>query len=983
MPSNKTFEKLFNSLNPQQRQAVESIEGPVMVLAGPGTGKTQVVALRIAQILQNTQLTASNILALTFTEAGVVALRERLAFIIGAPAYQVTISTFHGFASRVIALFPHVFIQTQVLSQLSDADRFVILTRIIDNDNSLKLLRPIRKPDLFIGEIIKAIRTCKQENISPKQLRELAKQDSTPGEKQTKVAQQAKENQYYRLQELADIYEQYQQELTKRGYYDYEDMITYVVTALQDNADVRAYFQERYQYILVDEYQDTNNAQNTLVEVLAGFFTSPNLFVVGDDKQAIYRFQGASVANMLHFQQKYPAMKVISLTQNYRSTPEIINAASLLISHNQNQIDRFMPQIASKLISVAKAAKKPLLVALPSPIMEFEYLVTKLSELHRGNDIPWHQIAVLWRRNSDVSAFRSYCEKADLPIAGSVSTNLMAEPQIQVLIKVLEAIVNPNNDAALLSTLRLMVAPSQVTELLRVFQESKSTEYSLLSYCQGHGSQTLKNLVEKIVTWHKDAPLLPIAELLEKILQETGIVAAIQGSAKPIDGLDLLGAFYEEACSFASRNQEAILADWLEYIRLMRENNIQININRSTAQHEGVFIGTLHSAKGLEFEAVLLAGVNDRSWSSRTARQLIKLPSEIVGLKKWEDNEEEDERRLFYVGMTRAKRILICSYASESSDGRTLLPCQYVVEIDPLVDKQTVTYSSAEIAKATVRLLTPVQVTVLSASQLRFIREKINEKPFTYSDLRAYQTCPRQYLLSRILKLPVLPPFTLLYGNAVHKSLEIFFREYRSRRILPSKERLLEHFHTAVFQGVPYSLRSETFTHGSQVLSQFYDAKSQHWPIPVGVEYDFVSHHVQLGDIWISGKFDRIDPADSSGATVRVVDYKTVATAKTRNEIEGKTKNSDGSLMEQLTYYALLAQMDPMFTWKVKDFTLEFIDDKATFREEQFVIAPQETKKLSEIITETYGQILQQSDFSHTRDSFDKGCEICEAFPEF
>jgi ferredoxin-NADP reductase len=442
---NSEFARALRRLNAEQLKAVQTIEGPVMVLAGPGTGKTQVVAMRVAQILQQTQLGAQNVLALTFTEAGVTALKQRLTTLIGEDAYRVTVATFHGFARQVIETFPYVFAKTQPLTQLGDLERFVLLEEIVAGQ-ALKALQPIRAPRYFLQEISQAIRQCKQEAVTPEILQDLAEQEYRSGQatKLTKVAAAALEAAYQRRLELARVLEAYQTELTARSLYDYEDLILLVTDALQNDVDVRSYFQERYQYLLVDEYQDTNNAQNALVEALADFFTRPNLFVVGDDKQAIYRFQGASVANLLHFQKRYPDIAVISLKENYRSTPEILAVAEKLIGHNQHQITQYLPDVTTALTSTRPSGTTPQVVMLDSLLAEQAFIRETLQKL-KADGVAWSEMAVLWRTNAQARQLRQFLLKNDIPVAASDERNLFGQPEITLFLQVLTAVADPLN----------------------------------------------------------------------------------------------------------------------------------------------------------------------------------------------------------------------------------------------------------------------------------------------------------------------------------------------------------------------------------------------------------------------------------------------------------------------------------------------------------------------------------------------------------
>jgi len=311
----------------------------VIVIAGPGTGKTQILTLRIASILRKTDVPPDAVLALTFTEAGVSAMRKRLISIMGSPAYRVGIFTFHGFCNDVIKCFPEEFPRIIGSTNVSDIDKIVIIKELIEK-TSLKLLKPYGDTFYYLDPVRKKISELKRENISPNELELRIKNNelrfkNIPDllhekgvyEGKMKGKYEAMRKSIEKNKELLKLYRAYENVLAERKLYDYEDMILEVIRALEKKEDFRLRLQEEYQYILADEHQDANNAQNKLLELLTSFHDDPNLFIVGDEKQAIYRFQGASLENFLYFKKKFPSAREIILEENYRSTQTILDAA--------------------------------------------------------------------------------------------------------------------------------------------------------------------------------------------------------------------------------------------------------------------------------------------------------------------------------------------------------------------------------------------------------------------------------------------------------------------------------------------------------------------------------------------------------------------------------------------------------------------------------------------------------------------------------
>jgi DNA helicase-2/ATP-dependent DNA helicase PcrA len=974
MPNAK-FAREFAKLNPEQKETVETIEGPVMVLAGPGTGKTQVVAMRIGQILSKSHANARNILALTFTEAGVMALRARLIDIIGPDAYQVTISTFHGFANEVIGIFPYAFELPATTSNLDELETHQIIDKIVRALPGLDLLRPARVPNHHVGAIISAIKTLKQEAVTPENLLKLAK--INPSKSTTKAAIETAARQEGVLRELVLVYQEYQAHLLKNQLYDYEDMILFVNKSLTSSPEIKQYLQERYQYILVDEYQDTNNAQNALVESLADFFDKPNLFVVGDDKQAIYRFQGASVANMLHFSKKYPDIKVISLKTNYRNPLPVIDCAAKLISYNQQQLSTYL-DINTDLHAASKITSPPLLVTFATRQTQYSGIVEHCHKrLHEGHDA--NQIAILFRSNREVQEFRSIAQTLGLSTAGAQSADLLEEPIIRALLNILRAINEPTNSYRILAALPCLerqVTAIEISEALK----GRKTNHPLLDELTSQRrlpdvSRAASTLRELIIS-QKSSSLL---ELLLKIVSKCCQTAEGDGN-RALDRLEIIHAFLDKSKQLIARQPTLGVKGLVEYFQLLQDYRISIPVRRAAPESKGVSVSTVHGAKGLEFETVIMANVGADSWHVRSSRSVIKLPGKIADIKNWKEDQLEDERRLFYVGLTRAKKELILTQSKTRDDGIESLPSQFVVEVDQLLKKEEVVSSPEKASSLLSSLLLPVASTLLTKSQDDFVKERITNSPFSYTHYRSYLTCPRRYLLRNVLKLPEPPSFALQYGSAVHKAFELYFKQYGQTKVKPGKDRLIKGFCDAIQRELTGAELEQTLKKGSDLLSSYYDQKAESWLMPVGVEYSFYTHHVELENIWLTGKFDRIDPIDPIARTVRVVDYKTGSKPKTRGQIEGTTKDSDGEIKQQLTFYALLAARDRMFPFNVRELVISSVDDGGKFTDEVFTVNAEDIALLEKSIVATYHEIQARKDFPHLGESYEHGCELCALF---
>ncbi len=974
------FAREFDKLNSEQKQAVETIEGPVMVIAGPGTGKTQVVALRIAQILFKTQVSSRNILALTFTEAGVTALQERLVDIIGPDAYQVTVATFHSFCNEVISTFPYAFELPATTSNLDELETRQIVDKIIQTLPGLNLIRPARVPNRHIEAIISAIKTLKQEAVSPDQLQKLAPSTlPAKSDKTTKTAEATAKRQAEILEELALVFRAYQSHLTEHQLYDYDDMILFVYQSLSTKPEIKQYLQERYQYILVDEYQDTNNAQNVLVEALADFFTTPNLFVVGDDKQAIYRFQGASVANMLHFAKYYPDIKIISLKKNYRNPKLVIDCASKLIANNQQQLSSYL-KIETDLQADSILVSQPKLMLYPSRQAEYAGIVESCRQRLRDGQDPG-QIAVLLRTNSEVRDWRSVAETLGLAVAGAQSADLLAEPIIRGLLNILRAVNEPTNSYRVLAALPYLeqeVTAIEIAEALKNRRPNRPLLDGLISQRRLPAVSQAASRLRQLIVRQKSLNLI---ELMLMIVSQCSLTMDRRDN-RGLDRLEIIHAFLDRAKHLLARQPGIGVKGLVEYWQLLQDYRLAIPVRRATPESLGVKVMTVHGAKGLEFETVIMANVGADSWRERANRSIIKLPSQIAEVKNWRENQQEDERRLFYVGMTRAKKELVLTMSETCDDGRATLPSQFITEIDDCLKSVVVVMTNQATKELLANLLQPVSATILTERQNNYIKEKINQSPFSYTHYRAYQTCPRQYLLRNILKLPSPPSYNLQYGSAVHKALELYFKQYSQTKVKPSRDQLIEGFRAAISQDLTGLELERTLKKGSDSLANYFEKKSADWLRPVGVEYSFYSHHVLLNDLWLTGKFDRIDPIDPAARFVRVIDYKTGSKPKTRGQIEGTTKDSDGETKRQLVFYALLAKHDRIFPFLVRELAIASVDDAGKFTDEIFTVNAEEIIVLEKDILATHQEIIARTDWPHTRSQFDHGCELCLAFPD-
>ena len=425
------FDKAYKELNSAQKDAVDTIEGPVMVIAGPGTGKTQILTLRIANILKETDTKPENILALTFTEAGARAMRDRLHTYTGQSAYRVNIHTFHEFAGALIRQYPDAYERAVGGRPATDLEKVSIVEEIIES-GKVKSLRPHGNPVFYVKPIMSALSLMKREYITPDGFVEIISRQETAlsatpklhekGAHKGKVRSeyQKLEKELTKNRELLFVYRAYDALLTERNLFDFEDMIFETVQALEKNEDMLRDLQERFQYILADEHQDVNGSQNRILELLSNFHERPNLFVVGDEKQGIFRFQGASLENFLYFEEQFPHTKVIALTQNYRSVQKVLDLSHELITQVETPASELRIALRSNKTEQGTIERR----TFSHEAIEEEDVVSAIKNLVEQG-VEKKEIAVIVRSNKEVEAFATMLRKEGLPVHATADGDIL------------------------------------------------------------------------------------------------------------------------------------------------------------------------------------------------------------------------------------------------------------------------------------------------------------------------------------------------------------------------------------------------------------------------------------------------------------------------------------------------------------------------------------------------------------------------------
>ncbi|MFA6095325.1 MAG: ATP-dependent DNA helicase [Candidatus Paceibacterota bacterium] len=962
------FDRAYAGLNAEQKRAVDAIEGPVMVIAGPGTGKTTMLTLRIANILRVTDTPPDAILALTFTESGVRSMRRKLAEIVGPAAYRVRIHTFHGFANDVIKTYPDRFPRIIGSEHLEDMDALRLGEEIIEG-GGFELIRPKNDPTYYVEKALGAVQELKRDAVTSaafetflkKREKEISSADDLYHQKgqyagKMKGAYKDELEKVARARELARFYGEYEARLEESRLYDYEDMIMEVVRALEDDEAFSLRIQEAFIYILADEHQDANKSQNRLLEALSAFHENPNLFIVGDEKQAIFRFQGASLENFLYFKEKFPKATSVTLSDNYRSSQPILDAAHSLISWN--------PVPDESLRKELRAARDPKgskisVVSAEDPIAECAYAAGEIASLI-GGGVPASEIAVLVRDNKRADGVKRALGARGIAVAESTKGDIFMHPYVEAFVAFLTLLSRPSDKELLGRALVAAFLGIDAIDASKALELSAKERIPLIDALDRFPE--LKEWKGRLSRWARRAGGDPLVSALESIAHESGFVPFILRHPHAHELIRYYDALLDTAVRFAERNRAATLSTFTSELAHAREYGRTILAPRLPP--DGVNLMTAHGSKGLEFDHVFIMHGNDGVWGGRKARSSFLLPTGA------ERGETEDERRLFYVALTRARRGVVITYAERGMDGKDLSPAQFIYEIREDAREEKKAPRTDAISSRAIAPREPVSLFKDKA----YIRKLFIERGFPVTHLNNFIECPWKYFFLDLLRLPRTQESHQLYGSAIHQALNDYFSAYAREEDITIKKavELFEDYLTRTHMS-ERDLKA-FLAEGREELSGYLS----HWEFPRSIwsEYAITGIPFPVGDaeILLNGKLDRVEMISDS--TVNVVDVKT-GKVKSRNDILGKTKNADGNIKRQITFYKLLLDSWKGGAWKMETGTIDFVKPKESgqYSREVFEVTDTEVEELKALIRDVAAKIL---DFSFDMPGCgEPDCEWC------
>ncbi len=961
----------YDTLNSEQKLAVDAIDGPVMVIAGPGTGKTQILTLRIANILRKTDTAPESILALTFTEAGAVNMRERLRSFLGPVAYQIPIYTFHAFCEHLIASYPEYYERIVGGRLATDIERATLIETILDS-GKFTCLRPTGNPILHIPTILSQISTLKREAVTPEVLRALiAEQEVTlenieqfhlKGAHKGKVRGEYRELRQVidRNHELLEVYRQYDALLRTDHRYDYDDMILETITALEVSEDMLLAVEEQYQYVLADEHQDVNGSQNRILELITSFHPSPNLFVVGDEKQAIYRFQGASLENFLHFEHTYNKTTLVSLIQNYRSPQPVLDLAHSLIAVTEGPLMALRVPLTAK----SKDTSVPTLTTYGTTTKEEDALVEGIKrELKAG--VSASEVAVIVRTNREVENFAERLRIAGIPVSASADRDVLTHPITNSVLALLEAVVYPTRTRAITTVLHggyIGIERPDLVKLLSAQSYDRPLESILASpeILTELGLGNATSITQLMDVLHEVAlgnGIIAPHRLLATLVAKSGLRDHVV-KEEPFFGISLLRRLYDEGEAMVRRDGASTLKDLLDTFERYRRYNIGLSVAGAPAHQGEVRVLTAHKAKGLEFEVVFAPNLTDSVWGGKPRASYFTLPSIRHDDGVSGAGASDDDQRLFYVLMTRAKRALYLSHAKVNTDGKERPPSRLLALLD-----SAFLVSAEEPAESVFDPGGVITGKPLVEFPTASVAELFLKRGFSATSFNNYLKSPWTYIYQNLLRVPDAQSESLLFGTAIHSVLETVVAEYLRDRALPSTTELSARIGQALAR-LPISQTEFVRLHEKALTSLvvYLEEFKKNPPVRIESELKLTASMPTGSDIVpeviLSGKLDRLD-FDEHGTLVRVLDYKT-GKSKSRGDIAGTTKNSEGNYKRQLVFYALLLELSGQERLQCSTGTISFVQPNThgEVKEETFVITNEEITELRQQISKAAEAIV-------------------------
>jgi DNA helicase-2/ATP-dependent DNA helicase PcrA len=957
----KPASKLLEGLNTEQAAAVMHDSGPLLIVAGAGTGKTTVITRRIAWLIEQGLAKPGEILALTFTDKAATEMQERIDKLLPYGYLDMWISTFHSFCGRI--LDQHALdIGLPVDFEKIDEKKAWALVRKNLERFDLDYYRPLSNPGRFIAALIKHFSRAKDELITPEDYQKYAQDLVLQGDNDLGIKGGDESPDSGRVAEVARAYATYQKLLLENSALDFGDLIFYTNQLFRKRAQVLARYQRQFKYILIDEFQDTNVAQFELVRMLCE--PARNITVVGDDDQSIYKFRGASVSNILKFQEIYRDCRQITLTQNYRSYQNLLDLSYKFIqANNPDRLEEKL-KISKKLAAARKGKGIFELDKYPEYHAEAAGTVEKILKLKsQDKETSWNDFAILVRANDTAEVFAESLERARVPYIHLSRKGLYRKAVIADVIAYFQLLDNYHESRALYRVMNLKKFDFSHDDLATILDYSRRKTYSLYEALKHPqlvtglskvGQEGVRKLLSAIEKHTATARQRPVSELFVEVVTELGLGLG-EDEAQQIADLNYLDQFNRKLKDFAVAVDRKLLADFMAEFAVEQEAGEQGALDFDPdAGPEAVKIITVHSAKGLEFRHVFLAGLVMQKFPAVGRSDPIELPEKLIkDLLPSGDFHIQEERRLFYVAMTRARDSLYFSYAADYGGTSVRRPSVFIKELG---------LAPAEEHRPTGEVIfTP---TKKAAGQVKL---KL-PKSFSFTSISDFVHCSIGFKYKHILNVPEPGKPVFSFGRTIHVTMENYLKQYLQQNQvvqgdlfapvstkkefkLPPLEKLMEFYEKAwVDEWYVDKTQKEGYRkEGKEILKRLYEYFQSHPPRPKYLEKKF---NLNLNGYLFTGKLDRLDESENGAV---IVDYKTGS---------GKKRDIVGVDAEQLIIYQWAAQ--DFLREKVVGLQYWYLKDRLDIK--NFIAEPKQIKDTKIKLFETIEKIV----YAVTHDDFEK-----------
>jgi DNA helicase II / ATP-dependent DNA helicase PcrA len=1096
------FQEKYKLLNKEQKEVVDTIEGPVLVVAGPGSGKTEVLGIRVANILKKTDISPGNILCLTFTDSAAVNMRDRLKEIIGQDAFKVAIHTFHNFGVDIINYHPEIFYKGAVFSPADELTQLDLLEGIFSklkydnplkkihpeqgytylrsvqksiqylkkagltpeefnsildhNESSLSFLNPlvgeyfkdkIKKENLkTLPELIVKIKRYKQKKFPVNHMKSLVSfvteslehsLEKALEKEETKPLSEWKRERIYKnedgdyllketkhlekMRALAEVYGEYRKLMYAQGYYDFDDMILDTLTAIEKNSELRYELQEQFQYILVDEFQDTNDAQMRLLRLLTSADVHegrPNIMAVGDDDQAIFKFQGAEISNILKFKEYYRDPKIITMVKNYRSRQDILDVARYIITQGKERLENVVPEVNKILKSVNDGIAEGEIKSKSFPTIDHEYIwianeVKKLIDKGLEPD----NIGIIARKHNDLKILLPYLEKKKIPVSYEAQRNVLQELHIRQIIQISRLVISlleknkEVSDDLLPEILSYPFWDIERKIIWEISRKAYKNKESWIDVMLNHKSKKINEIADFFLFLAKLSKYEPVDRVIEKIIGAK--VHALPDSEDddfenkdkekyeyispfkdyyfsqekfkkdPDEYLIFLSALRTFVYALREYKQGQIigLQDMINFVETHENNNMVLSDNGIFLQSRNtVNLLTAHKAKGMEFDTVFILNCQDDIWAGKRQGSRLPFPSNLP-ITPAGDNKD-DQLRLFYVAVTRAIRRLYFTSYEMSNTGKEDSRLQFISSPNDEKLNKVNKFLSPEIEKDNKEKKIEKEILTSPWGLNHYPPFLKDEKILLKSILENYKLNvthmnnflnvvdggPQLFLEQNLLRFPQPKSVSLSYGSAMHQVLHQIYEHLKKTKRMPNKNKIIDWFEKFLKN---QRLNKHDFAHyfkrGKEALTVFLEKNKNNFKIGHFSEFSFKQEGVVIKETPITGKIDKMETIENE---IIVYDFKTGKYSENWKGSNEREKIKLWKYKNQLIFYKLLVENSRKFggNYKVEKGFIEFLEpkNKKEIVSLPLVIEEKEVDRLERLIIAVYKKIINL-DFPETK----------------